>query len=91
MTTLIPFQPQQNTSPPFQSPITMDGNTYGLTCWWNLIGRWYYTITDQSGNTVYTGGLVGSPDNYSIFLAPGIFQTSTLLYRASTGNFETNP
>lgn len=91
MTTLIPFQPQTNATPPFQATVMLDGGTYSLTCWWNILGRWYYTIADQSGNPVYTGALVGSPDTSDILLAPGIFQTSTLVYRTSTGNFEVSP
>lgn len=91
VTTYISFQPQPNTSPPFQAPVTLDAGTYSLTCWWSILGRWYYTITDQSGNVIVTASLVGSPDDAAIFLAPGIFQTSTILYRASTGNFEIVP
>ena len=91
MTTLIQFQPQPNSSPPFQATVTLDNNIYNLVCTWALLGRWYYTISTQSGVPVYTGGLVGSPDTASIYLAPGVFQTSTILYRSSTGNFEITP
>lgn len=91
MTTLIAFQPQNNNSPPFQSPVTLDGATYGLSCSWNILGRWYLSIADQSSSVVYYGALVGSPDDFDIYLAPGIFQTSTILYRTSTNNFEVNP
>lgn len=91
MTTYIAFQPQPNTSPPFQAIVTLDGNTYSLTCWWNLVGRWYYSLADQTGTVVYTGGLVASPDTMDIYLAPALFQTSTIVFRASTGNFEVSP
>ena len=91
VTTFMPFQPQPNTSPPFQTAVTLDGATYALTCTWNLMGRWYFTIAAQNGTPIYTGGLVGSPLNNDILLAPGIFQTSTILYRESTGNFEITP
>lgn len=91
MTTFIAFQPQASTSPPFQTAVTLDGATYALSCTWNLMGRWYFTLATQSGIPVYTAGLIGSPLNGDILLAPGIFQTSTILYRESTGNFEVNP
>ena len=91
MTTYIPFQPQPNSFPPFQATVTLDGTTYSLTATWNLMGRWYFTISDQSGNQIYMGALVGSPLESAIYLAPGIFQTSTILYRTSTGNFEVYP
>lgn len=91
MTTLLPFNPQPTSSPPFQSAVTLDNATYGLSCWWSLLGRWFYTIADHSGTPVYTGALVGSSTNNSVFLAPGIFQTSTILYRTGTGNFEITP
>lgn len=91
MTTLIPFQPQANAAPPFQAIVALDGETCNLTCWWNVLGMWYYTIADQDQAVLYTGALVGSPDSSDIPLAPGIFQTSTLLYRSGTGNFEVSP
>lgn len=69
----------------------MDGAQYSLTGWWNLIGRWYATIADQSGNVWWTGALVGSPDDENIYLAPGVFSASTILYRGSSGNFEISP
>jgi hypothetical protein len=92
MTTYIAFQPQANTAPPFQTPVTLDGTTYNLVCWWNIYrAGYYYTITDQGGMVIYTGALVGSPTSSNIYLAPGIFQTSTMLYRSGSGNFEINP
>lgn len=90
--TLVPFQPQPNSVPPFQATVTLDGVTYGLSCAWNIFrGGFYYTITDQSGVVTYTGALVGSPAGQNIYLAPGIFSTSTILYRTGTGNFEIVP
>lgn len=53
--------------------------------------RWYVTLTDQNGNIAWSGGMVGSPLGFDIPLAPGVFSTSTLLYREDTGNFEINP
>lgn len=91
MTTFVSFAPQAQSVPPFQTPVTLDGATYNLIGWWNILGRWYFTINDQSGNNIFTGALTGSPDATAIYLAPGVFQVSTLLYRSSTGNFEVNP
>lgn len=92
MTTLIAFAPNNNASPPFQAVFTLDGTSYTGSAWWNIAGqRWYLTLTDQSNNVIWTGPLIGSPLGFDILLAPGIFQTSTLLYRADTGNFEQSP
>ena len=89
--TIIPFQPA-NTSPPFQTVVTLDGAQYALTVTWNVYGqRWYVTLTDDNGNIVWNGAMVGSPLTASIDLAPGIFTTSTILFREDTGNFEVNP
>jgi hypothetical protein len=92
MTTYIPFQPNNNSAPPFQTNITMDGNQYASLVTWNLSGqRWYMAINDQNGNNVWTGAMIGSPLTHNIYLAPGIFSTSTILYREDTGNIEVNP
>lgn len=90
--TLIPFTPIRLNLPPFQAVVTLDGTAYNLTCIWNLFrAGWYFVITDQSGTVIYTGPLVGSPTTSDIFLAPGIFSVSTILYRSDTGNFEITP
>lgn len=92
MTMLVAFQPNNTASPPFQANFTLDGSSYSGAAWWNIAGqRWYFSLTDQSGNNIWTGPLIGSPLNFNILLAPGIFKTSTLLYRADTGNFEQTP
>jgi hypothetical protein len=90
--TTIAFTPNNNAAPPFQATVTLDGQSYSLTTRWNLyrVG-WYFSLTDQSGNLVVNAPLVGSPPNATIYLAPGIFQTSTLAYRVSTGQFEVGP
>ncbi len=92
MTTLVAFQPNPNSAPPFQATITMDGGSYSLTTLWNLYrGGYYVNIAAQDGTVEWMGALVGSPPAANIYMAPGVFQTSTILYRASTGNFEINP
>lgn len=92
MTTLIAFAPNNNSSPPFSTTVTLDNVSYSLNVAWNIVGqRWYASLIDQSGTPAWTGALVGSPLGYDILLAPGIFSASTLLYREDTGNFEVNP
>ncbi|HEX7911794.1 MAG TPA: hypothetical protein VF534_27385 [Paraburkholderia sp.] len=92
MSTLIPFTPNNSATPPFSVPVTLDGASYLCNATWNIAGqRWYMSLTDSSGNNIWTGAMVGSPLNFNIYLAPGVFQTSTILYRADTGNIEVNP
>lgn len=92
MTTLIPFSPSNATNPPFSTPLTLDGASYTGSAAWNLAGqRWYFSITDQAGNNIWTGALIGSPLGYDILLAPGILSQSTILYREDTGNIEVMP
>lgn len=92
MTTLIPFQPNPSGNPPFRTIFTLDSQSVVGTVTWNVFGqRWYLSLTDQSGNNLWTGAMVGSPPGFNIYLAPDVFQTSTLLYRADTGNFEVGP
>lgn len=90
--TTIQFVTSNAATPPFQAQLTLDGNPYTLVAMWNLYrGDWYVSITDQSGNLVCNSPLIGSPPNANIYLFPGLFTTSTLLYRPSTNNFELGP
>ena len=90
--TTIPFVPSPTNSPPFTALVTLDGLSYTLTAMWNFYrGDWYITLTDGSGNIIINQPLIGSPPNSDIYLAPGIFSSSTLVYRVSTGNFEQTP
>lgn len=90
--TQIPFIPNNQNSPPFSTLFTLDGTSYNGSVTWNIAGqRWYLTLTDQAGTVIWNGALIGSPLDYDILLAPGIFTTSTLLYREDTGNFEVLP
>jgi hypothetical protein len=92
MTTLIPFTPSNASNPPFSTPITLDGVSYVLNVAWNFYGqRYYMTISDTSGNVMWNGAMVGSPLNYDIFLAPGVFNQSTILFREDSGNIEVTP
>jgi hypothetical protein len=59
---------------------------------WNITAqRYFFQLTDQSNNVAWFGPLIGSPLNYDIPLAPGIFTSSVILYREDTGNFEVTP
>lgn len=49
-------------TPPFQANVTLDGDLYSLTAWWNVYGqRWYVTIRALDGTLVLAKPMVGSP------------------------------
>jgi hypothetical protein len=90
--TIIPFIPNNTSSPPFSEVIRMDGSSYLMNVTWSLYAqRWYMTLLDQSNTTVWNGAMVGSPLGTDIYLAPDVFNTSTILFREDTGNIEVNP
>jgi hypothetical protein len=90
--TTIQFTPSNTGSPPFKVSVTLDGTSYSLVTMWNFYrGDWYVSLTDQSGNVVINQPLIGSPSDSDIYLFPGIFMTSTVVYRISTTMFEINP
>lgn len=92
MTTIIAFSPNNQSSPPFSTPLTLDSSSYVGNVTWNIFGqRWYLTIQDASSNVIWTGAMVGSSLDYNIYLAPGVFSTSTILFREDTGNIEVTP
>lgn len=92
MTTYLPFTPSNSRSPPFLATITLDGSTYALAVKWSIYRQdWYFSLSTRSGAVVFYGALIGSPPNSNIYLAPGLFNKSTLLFRPSTGNFEIGP
>lgn len=82
MITLVPFAPNANLAPPFTATFVLDGAQYAATATWSVYAqRWYLTLADQQQNLIWHGALVGSPIGFDIPLAPGIFATSTLVYR----------
>jgi hypothetical protein len=90
MTTYTQFAPNANVA--FQFQPTLDGSQYNLVVTWSLFRKgWYINIYDPQGNLIVTEALVGSPDNYDIDLVWGYFLVSTLVFRASTQQFEVNP
>jgi len=90
--TIIAFTPSLTAAPPFSANVTLDGASYTLLVFWNIYSaRWYVSLTDQFGNLTINQPLIGSPPNANIYLFPGIFTSSTALYRPSTSNFEITP
>jgi hypothetical protein len=90
MTTYVQFAPNANVT--FQFQLTLDGSQYNLMTLWSLFRKsWYIDLYDLQGNLILSEGLVGSPDNYDIDLVWGYFFVSTLIFRASTQQFEVNP
>lgn len=90
MTTFVPFTPTPTQA--FQFTVTLDGEQYNLITTWSLYGRrWYFNLYTLQGVLFLSAALVGSPDDYDINLISGFFTTSTLIFRASTAQFEVNP
>ena len=89
---IIPFTPSPSTNPPFSTIFTLDGNPVQGNVRWNIAGqRWYLTLMSQDSTVLWNGPLIGSPVNSNIYLAPGIFSVSTLVFRAATSSFEALP
>jgi len=90
MMTTILFNPSPLAN--FQFNPTLDGVTYVAICTWNIYGeRYYINIYDNNGTLIVTNPIVASPDDFDINLVFGYFQSSTLVYRASSNNFEISP
>jgi len=89
----IPFTPNNTAAPPFKVPVTLDGVSYSMQTVANFYAanRWYVQLIDQSGEIVRNMPLIGSPPDVDLLLFPGLLQTSTVLYRVGTGNFEIGP
>lgn len=86
-TTLVNFNPSTNAN--FQFNPTLDGITYVAICTFNLYGqRYYINIYDNYGNLIMVRPIIASPDNYDINIVKGFFTTSTMVFRASSQNFE---
>ena len=90
--TIIPFTPSSTTNPPFSVVVILDGTSYTLAVMWNIYRQgWYMSLTDQSGNILINQPLIESPPDSNIYLAPGMFTASTLVFRESTQQFEVGP
>lgn len=88
-TTTIAFAPSSTQTPPFSTIVTLDSTPYTLVAQWNIAAqRWYMSLTDASNTVIWYGPIIGSSLTYDILLAPGVFTSSTILYREDNGNFE---
>ena len=86
MAQLIPFNPSALAN--FQFSPVLDGTTYSARVAWNAYGlRYYLYVYSNSGALMLCVPLIASPDDYSINLAKGYFNTA-VVYRASSGNIE---
>lgn len=67
-----------------QYELTLDGDSYISTIYWNIFGqRYYINIADQYGNSVVNLPMIGSPpDTTAVNMLAGYF-TSTLYYYPS--------
>lgn len=92
MTTYVRLNLVPNASPPWKGQFTLDGQAYqGIVTWNFAAQRHYMSLAQNQQPPVWYGPLIVSPLDFDILLAPGVFQDSTILYRADTGNFEVNP
>jgi hypothetical protein len=92
MTTIIPLTLNNTITPPFSYVFTLDSVSYTGSVIWSIVAqRWYFQLLDSNSSLVWYGPLIGSPLASEIYLAPGIFTSSTLLFREDTGNFEQSP
>lgn len=86
---LYPFNPSATAN--FQFQPTLDGKVYNVIITWNLGGaRYYVNIYTLQGARVLTIPLIGSPPDYDLNLIAGYF-ASTMVFRASSQNFEVVP
>lgn len=80
MTTFTTFQPPPNNSFSFQP--TLDGNSCDAVVWWNVDGqRWYVSVTQQNGQSLFNLPLIGSPQPKlisSLTWANGIVKAATI-------------
>lgn len=90
MTTFTQFTPSVSKNFTFQP--TLDGQVYSVVITWSLFGqRWLVNCYDLSGNLVFVRPLRSSPNDADINIAGGYFNTSLLVYREQTRNFEVTP
>jgi hypothetical protein len=90
MTTFVPFNRQPGQQFTFQA--ILDNQAYQIAVTWNVFGqRWYVNCIAANGTIVFTVPLIGSPGEGDINLAAGYFVISSLIYRASTQQFEVHP
>jgi len=87
---LINFNPSPKSN--FTFNVTMDNVKYNCICSWNMFGqRYYISMFNVNGLRIFTLPIISSPQGYNIDISGGYFQTSKLIYRASTNQFEIIP
>ncbi len=88
MTTFVPYQ-----APPFQFQATLDDDVYIVVVTYNVTAqRPYINVYTQSNVLVTAPALVASPDGLNVVnLVGGYFNTSTLIFRQSSQQFEIAP
>lgn len=91
--TTIAFSPLATQAPPFSANMTLDGASILFSAFWNFYAqRYYFTLQDQSGNTVLHAPLVGSPmSGTPVNLVFGVMTSSTLYYYPDTGQLVIDP
>lgn len=86
--TTIPFTPNDNGAPPFQSQITVAEGMITFSTLWNISGqRWYLKVEDSRGSTVLFRPLISSTQDVDINLI-GSISSSSLVYREGNQVFE---
>lgn len=91
MTTYL-FQPTNTVTPPWQQQVTLDGDSYILSAFWNSYGqRWYLSLSTQDGTLVQFSPLISSTLSYTVPLFPGLFSASQVVYRSDAGTIEVTP
>jgi hypothetical protein len=90
VTTYIPFVPSPTQA--FEASVTLDGQPYLIIVTWNAFGqRWYFNLLTIQGELILSCAMVGSPPRVGINLTAGYFQTSSVVFRQSTQQFEISP
>lgn len=84
---------QEGINQAVQYELTLDGNVYISTIYWNIFGqRLYINISDQYGNSVLNLPMIGSPpDTTVVNMLAGYFTSSTLYYYPSNQLMAVSP
>lgn len=90
MTTYVLFTPSPTAA--FQAQVTLDNQPYLIVVTWNAFGqRWYFNLVTPQGQLVLSCAMVGSPAGVGINLTAGYFETSSVVFRQATQQFEISP
>lgn len=79
--TIIPFTPNENGAPPFQSQLTIAEGLVTISTLWNMSGeRWYLKVEDSRGSVLLFRPMISSTQDEDINLI-GSISASSLVYR----------